>query len=110
MENKNHKGKASRVETKISQTENNVHQDLVVMDTDTGKILNYRQLMIKPKYKKNWSTSSENEFVRLENGVDGRIKPPTNKITFIRRKYLPQNCRKYVTYGQSICSVRPDKK
>ena len=38
------------------------------------------------KYKKNWSTSSENEFGYLANGVGGRIKNTTNTMKFIRIK------------------------
>ena len=110
MLNKTHKGHASKVETTIEQLENDVLQDLAVMDTYTGKLLNYRQLMRNPKYKNYWSTSSANEFRRLANGVGGRIKNPTNTITFIRRKDIPQNQRKYVMYGQFVCSVQPENK
>ena len=79
------------------------------MDTDTGKILSYRQLMKNPKFK-NWSTSSANEFGRLTNGVGGRIKNPTITIAFITRKEIPHDWRKDVTYGQFVCSVRPEGK
>ena len=83
---------------------------MAVMDAETGKLLNYRQLMRDPKYKKNWSISSANEFGRLANGVGGRIKNPTNTIKFVRRKDIPSDRRKDVTYGQFVCSVRPEKK
>ena len=95
----------STVEITITQLENNVHQALVVMDADTGNLLNYRQLMRNPKYKKNWSTSSTNEFGRLENGVGGLIKNSTNTIIFIIRKNTPKNRKKDVKYGQFICSL-----
>ena len=78
----------------MAQLGNDVHKDLALMYTDTRKFLNYRQIMRNPKYKKKWSTSSENEFGRLENGVGVRIKNPTNTIKFIRRKGIPQNQRK----------------
>ena len=110
MANKKQMGQASAVETTIPQLENYVHEVLAVMDADTGNLLNYRQLMRDLKYKKNWSTSSANEFGRLANGVGGRIKKPTNKITFIRRKAIPNNCKKDVTYGKFIFSMRPEKK
>ena len=42
--------------------ENEVHQALAVLDTETGKILNYRQLMRHPAYKKYWQLSSANEL------------------------------------------------
>ena len=74
MENNKQKDQASKVETTIVQLENHVQQVLGVMDSDTGNILNYRQLMQNPKNKNIWSTSSANEFGRLANGVGGRIK------------------------------------
>ena len=67
------------------------------MDADTGKLLNYRQLRRDPKYSKEWNKSSANEFGRLANGVDGRVKG-TNTIRFIRRSNVPAGGRKDVTY------------
>ena len=99
-----------RMAHQVSKLENEVHQAMAVMDAETGKLLNYRQLMRDPKYKKRWSTSSANEFGRLANGVGGRIKNPTNTIKFIRKKDVPNDRRKDVTYGQFVCSVRPEKK
>ena len=83
---------------------------MAVIDTDTGKLLKYRQLMINPKYKNNWITSSANEFGQLANRVGGHIKNPTKMIAFIRRNDIPHNQRKDVTYGKFVCSVRPEKK
>ena len=82
---------------------------MAVMDEQTGRLLNYNKLMRDPKYKKNCSTSSENEFGRLTNGVGGRIKNPTNTIKFIIRKDIPGSRRKYVTYGSFNCNVRNEK-
>ena len=65
--------------------------------------------MRNPNFKTNWSTSSANESERLANGVGGKIKNRNNTIAFITRK-KPHNCRKYVTYGQFVCSVQPEKK
>ena len=56
---------------------------MAVLDKTTGKILNYRQLMRHPTYKKDWQLSSANEFGRLANGFGGRSKG-TNTIKFIR--------------------------
>ena len=83
---------------KLSNLEIEVHQAMAVMDEQTGRLLNYKQLMRDPKYKKNWSTSSANEFGHLANGVGGRIKNSTNTIRFIRRKNTPGSRRKDVTY------------
>ena len=82
---------------------------MAVMDKDSGKMLNYRQLMRHPEYKQQWSKSSANEFGRLANGVGGRIKNPTNTIKFIRKDDVPRERRKDVTYGQFVCTVRPEK-
>jgi len=79
--------------------ENDIHKAMAVMDADTGKMLNYRQLMRHPDYKQPWSKSSANEFGRLANGVGGRIKNPTNTIKFIRKNDVPHDRRKDVTYG-----------
>ena len=65
--------------------------------------------MLDPKYKKNWSTSSANEFGLLDSGVGGRIKNPTNTTKFIKRKDKPGSRRNDVTYGYFVCNVRNEK-
>ena len=81
---------------------------MTVMDAESGKLLNHKQLMRHPKYRGKWQVLSANEFGRLANGVGGRIKG-TNTITFIRMKDVPQDRMKDVTYGQFVCMVRPEK-
>ena len=54
---------------RIQVVENEVHQAMAVLNKATGKMLNYRQLMRHPTYKKDWQLSSANEFGRLANGV-----------------------------------------
>jgi hypothetical protein len=78
-----------RLTRRITRLENKVHQAMAVMDKDTGKLLNYRQLMNSPKYKKAWSLSAANEFGWLANGIGGRIKNPTNTIEFISQNKVP---------------------
>ena len=36
----------------MNKLENEVHQAMAVMDAETGKLLNYKQLMRDPKQKK----------------------------------------------------------
>jgi hypothetical protein len=79
------------------------------MDKNTGKLLNYRQLMNSPKYKKAWSLSAANKFGRLANSIGGRIKNPTNTIEFISQHKVPADRKKDITYGQFVCLVRPKK-
>ena len=80
-----------------------------VMDKDTGKILQYRQLLRHPKLKHAWTKSSANEFGRLAKGVGGRIKNPTETIRFIKFEDIPKERRRDITYGSFVCSVRPEK-
>ena len=103
------KRKLRRFRQRMEQLENEVNQALAVMDKETGKMLNYRQLMRLPKYREIWSKSSANEFGRLANGVGGRIKNPTNTIKFIHEHQIPKIRRKDITYGQFVCTIRPEK-
>jgi hypothetical protein len=89
---------------------NKAHQALAVMDKAPGNMLNCRQLMQHPNYKWPWSLLSANEFGRLANGVDGRIKNPTNTIRFIQKEDVSKEQHKDVTYGQCVRTVRPEKK
>jgi hypothetical protein len=73
----------------ITRLENKVNQAMAVMDADTGKLLNYRQLMRSTKYKEAWSLSSANKFGQLANGIGSRIKNPTNTIEFIFQHEVP---------------------
>ena len=45
-------GTANTIHKQFTRMENKVHKVLAVMDKDTGKLLNYRQLLRHPKYKK----------------------------------------------------------
>ena len=68
----------------IQLVENEVHQAMAVLDKATGKMLNYRQLMRHPTYKKDWKLSSANEFERLANGVGGHITTSGSKSYVLR--------------------------
>ncbi len=82
---------------------------MAVMDKDTGKLQNYRQLMNSSRYKKAWNLSAANKFGRLANGIGGHIINPTNSIEFISEHKILADCRKDITYKQFVCSVRPKK-
>ena len=99
-----------RLSRRITRLENEVNQAMAVMDADTGKLLNYRQLMRSTKYREAWSLSSANEFGRLlANGIGGRIKNPTSTIEFIFQHEVPTERLKDVSYGQFVCTVRLEK-
>ncbi len=107
MKQQRHQCGLMRLTHRITRLENEVHQAMAVMDKDTGKLLNYRQLIYSLQYKKAWSLSAANKFGQLANGVGGRIKNPTNTIKFISQHEVPADRRKDVTYGQFVCLVRP---
>jgi hypothetical protein len=92
---------------RITLLENEVQHAMAVMDADTGKLLNYRQLMRSTKYRQAWSLSSANKLGRLANGIGGRINNPTNTIKFIFQHEVPTERMKDVTYRQFGCTVRP---
>ena len=88
-----------RLSLSITRLENEDHQAMAVMDANTGKLLNYRQLMRSTKYREAWSLSSANKFGRLANGIGGRIKNHTNIIEFMFQHKVPTERMKDVTYG-----------
>jgi len=47
---------------RFQRMENEVQQALAVMDKETGQLLNYRQLLRNPKYKKDWNILAANKF------------------------------------------------
>jgi hypothetical protein len=62
---------ASATQQRFERMENEVHQALAVMDKETGRLLNYRQLLRSPKHKEAWSTLAANKFGCLAQGVGG---------------------------------------
>jgi hypothetical protein len=75
---------------------------MAVMDADTSKLLNYRQLMRSMKYREAWSFSSANEFGRLANGIGGRIKNSTN----IHRVHMPTQSTNRTDERHHIWAIR----
>ena len=69
-----------------------------VFDPESGKHLEYRQLMNNPRTKDQWQRSAANEFGRLTQGVGGRIEG-TNMIQFIRHNEKQTNRK--ATYAQN---------
>jgi hypothetical protein len=108
MKEQQHQRGFMQLTRRITRLENKVHQAMTVMDKDTGKLLNYRQLMNSPKHKKAWSLSAANKFRRLANGIGGRIKNPTNTIEFISQHKVPADHRKASRMGSLY--ARSDQK
>ena len=79
------------------------------MDRKTGRMLKYCQLLRHPDMRDDWTLLSANEFSRLANGVGGRIKNPTRTIRFVCLDDIPKKRQRDITYGQFVCTVRPEK-
>jgi hypothetical protein len=80
----------------------------LVCDNNTGKYLNYRQLIRDPKHKEIWSTSAANKFGCLAQGVGGRVKG-TNTIFFICKDQVSKDRIKDVTNGSYGCEIKSNK-
>jgi hypothetical protein len=92
----------------LNKVEQDIERALAVMDHDSGKMMNYRQLRKHPKFNKAWATSSANKFGRLASGVVGRIKG-MKTIRFIHQDDVPPKRRKDITCGSFQCNVHPKK-
>ncbi len=109
MRQQGHQRGMVRLTRRITRLENEVHHAMAVMDANTSKLVNYRQLMRSAKHRQALSLSSANKFGRLANGIGGRIKNPTDTIEFICQHEVPTERMKDVTYRQFVCTVRPEK-
>ena len=84
--------------------------------TDSGRELNYRQLIRDPDYADIWSTSYANELRRLYQGICKKSQGPNNQRvedtdTFrpIHYKDTLQDRRKDICHTMVVCEVRPQK-
>ena len=80
-----------------------------VLDQETGKLLEYRQLLKHERFKEVWNRSAADEFGRLAQGIGGRIKG-TDTIRFIHKHEIPVDRFKAVTYIKFVCTIRTEKK
>ena len=82
-----------------------------VLDKETGKQLEYRQLINHPRLKTAWLHAGGNEFGRLFQGMNDtkgieRVKG-TNTCFWIPKHMVPRD--KKVTYPRIVCDEKPDK-
>jgi len=76
-----------------------------VYDEETGKLLEYHQLIKHKCLGPTWTRAAANEFGRLAKGI--RDIPGTNTITFIPLSKVPKN--KTVTYARFVADIGPQK-
>ena len=75
----------------------------VVLDKDTGDLIDYRQLIGNPKYHEILGKSYGNELGRLAQGMPGRVEG-TNTLFFIGKEDLTTARWRDVTYGRIVVS------
>jgi hypothetical protein len=83
-----------------------------VINEETGKSMEYKDLLKDPKYREDWSRAAANEFGHLFNGVgknaDGTQRiVGTNTCHWIRRSQVPRG--KKVTYARTVVAIRTEK-
>lgn len=76
----------------------------LVLDTETGELLEYRHLIRNPKYRKDWGHSFGNEIGRLAQGMPGRNNG-TNTMFFVHRNQVPQHKWKDMAHARIVCNV-----
>ena len=75
-----------------------------VIDDDTGELLEYRHLIQRPKYKKDWGFSFGNEIGRLAQGMPGR-NTGTNTLHFLDRHNIPADRWKDIANARIACNA-----
>ena len=93
-----------RYNTRLNVANHGAH---AIIDADTGRSLEYRQLIRDPKHKEVWTTSMSNEIGRLAQG--NNIVQGTNTMFFITYENIPNNRRKDITYAKIVVDYRPHK-
>ena len=78
-----------------------------VTHADTGKSMEYRDLLADPTTRDVWLHSAANEFGQLAQGLPDNRVDATNTIFFIPINKVPRNKRP--TYTRFVCSFRPQK-
>ena len=87
-------------------TMDNVRECNAVVDSCSGAVLNYHQLIRGPDANI-WIKSCANDLGRLAQGVGTRMPTGTNTIFFIPYSRVPSD--RTVSYVNPVCSIRPNK-
>eukprot|EP00957_Ditylum_brightwellii_P035239 2672501-Ditylum_brightwellii.AAC.1 len=76
-----------------------------VVDDDTGKALEYQDLIHHEKYRKTWTNAFVKELDQLAQGLCRH--PGTNNIKYIQKQDVPGG--HVVTYAQIVVGYCPQK-
>jgi hypothetical protein len=81
---------ANGTQQRFEQMENEVHQALAVMDKETGRLLNYRQLLRSPKHGVRRQPTS---LAALLKELEDESKAPTQSSSSTNMKSQPIACK-----------------
>ena len=85
-----------------------------VLEHETGKQLNYRQLRKYPRLQETWKTSFSNEMGGLCQGVGtgpngkGKRIEGKNKLFVVNFENIPKDKLNEICYTSVVCEVRPE--
>ena len=83
------------------------HYAAPITHADTGRSMEYHDLLADPTTCNIWLRSAANEFGRLAQGLPDNRVDTTNTIFFIPITKVP--CHKRPTYARFVCSFCPQK-
>eukprot|EP00957_Ditylum_brightwellii_P035814 2715094-Ditylum_brightwellii.AAC.1 len=75
------------------------YMEIVIVDEDTGRAMEYRDLIKNPKYIDNWKQSFANEIGCLAQGLKRGINGAKN-VLFVRHDEIPDDRKRDATYGR----------
>ena len=78
-----------------------------VLDEDTGELMDFRKMMMNPKYYPLYRNSYATEIGRLAQGMPGLVEG-TNTLFFIKKTSVPADRWRDVTYGRIVVDYRPE--
>ena len=83
------------------------HYAAPITHSETGRSMEYKDLITDPSTRTTWLHSAANEFGRLAQGLPDERVEPTNTMFFIPFSQVPKHKRP--TYARFVCSYRPQK-
>ena len=83
------------------------HYAATITHSETGRSMEYKDLITDPSTRATWLHSAANEFGRLAQGLPDERVEPTNTMFFIPFSQVPKHKRP--TYAHFVCSYRPQK-
>ena len=79
-----------------------------IIDKDTRKVLEYRHLIQREKFRKVWTNAFTKELGCLTQGIDGKVEG-TDTMFFLPYEDIPKDRCTNVTYGKIVVDYRPQK-